>query len=230
MRSFTRSTKTLFHRLEMPPGSDTVDCCATTLTAPPPASAAAAAAGMRCCQPLRLIHACSASLIHWCLHLLPASANGTQHRLRWGYSGQVSSSSATRITNMCAKQRPWCTLLLWDCLLLANLKVPTSGSSMLPRTPASSTVSRLAAASSVSSSSQPPFGNTQPPPLDVISMTSVVSGVGAAPGYLMGMHPATSLSPVSPYRCLCLPWRADAGAGPPMRLVVGTLPFGMLST
>lgn len=32
------------------------------------------------------------------------------------------------------------------------------------------------------------FGNTQPPPLDVISRTSVVSGVGAAPGYLMGMH------------------------------------------
>lgn len=32
------------------------------------------------------------------------------------------------------------------------------------------------------------FGNTQPPPLDVMSITSVVSGVGAAPGYLMGMH------------------------------------------
>jgi hypothetical protein len=32
------------------------------------------------------------------------------------------------------------------------------------------------------------LGNTQPPPLEVMSMTSVVSGVGAAPGYLMGMH------------------------------------------
>lgn len=32
------------------------------------------------------------------------------------------------------------------------------------------------------------LGKTQPPPLDVMSITSTVSGVGAAPGYLMGMH------------------------------------------
>jgi hypothetical protein len=52
----------------------------------------------------------------------------THARLRCGYSGQVSSSSATLITNMCARQRPWCRFLLWDCLLLAKGKVPTSGS------------------------------------------------------------------------------------------------------
>lgn len=52
----------------------------------------------------------------------------THARLRCGYSGHVSSSSATLITNMCARQRPWCRFLLWDCLLLAKGKVPTSGS------------------------------------------------------------------------------------------------------
>lgn len=32
------------------------------------------------------------------------------------------------MTNMCARQRPWCLLVLLACLLLAKGKVPTSGS------------------------------------------------------------------------------------------------------
>jgi hypothetical protein len=49
----------------------------------------------------------------------------TQHRRRSEYSGHVSSSSATRMTNMCARQRPWCALPWCSCLLLRKLKVPT---------------------------------------------------------------------------------------------------------
>ena len=57
-------------------------------------------------------------------------------------------------------------------LRLENGYVPSGSGSKLPRTPPSSTVSRLAACSTVSSSSQPPFGNTQPlPPLLDIIMT-----------------------------------------------------------
>lgn len=74
-----------------------------------------------------LLHVASLAAAHGCGFSGLESAL-THARLRCGYSGQTSSSSATFITNMCARQRPWCRFLLWDCLLLAKGKVPTSGS------------------------------------------------------------------------------------------------------
>lgn len=52
----------------------------------------------------------------------------TQQRLRSEYSGHVSSSSTTRMTNMYARQRPWCTLCKCSCFALRKVKVPTIGS------------------------------------------------------------------------------------------------------
>jgi hypothetical protein len=77
-----------------------------------------------------LLHVTSLAAAHGCgcCGIRPCTVALTHARLRCGYSGQTSSSSATLITNMCARQRPWCTFLLWDCLLLAKGKVPTSGS------------------------------------------------------------------------------------------------------
>mmetsp|Transcript_17251 Transcript_17251/g.47846 ORF Transcript_17251/g.47846 Transcript_17251/m.47846 type:complete len:223 (-) Transcript_17251:567-1235(-) len=131
--------------------------------------------------------------------------------MRWRSdpSGQTSNSSATCITNMC--------VLHWFCwepgLPLVNSKMPKAGSSSVPLTPASSMVSRLAASSTDSSSSQPPLGSPKPFPPRLDTSKTCISPPSSKGARRTGMHPAHSLSPPVSKRCLCLPILARRTVG-----------------